>query len=77
MLAGAKPNVLVFKKLLGSKVDVSFDGLPGKFEPTISGLGIISSSGLSDTPGPNLNLVKSCWSINVVNLREVFFSFKI
>ena len=37
-------------KLLGSKAVVNLDGLPGKLEPTISGFGTISSSGLSDTP---------------------------
>ena len=34
-------------------------GLPGKLEPTFVGFGTISSSGLSDTPAPNLRTVSS------------------
>ena len=56
---------------------MSFEGLPGRFEPTESGLGRISSSGLSDIPAPNLNKVWSFSSIKVVNLLDVFLSFNI
>jgi len=59
VFAGAKPKVFVFKKLLGSNACVKKLGLPGKLEPTLSGLGIISSSGLSETPAPNLKIVSS------------------
>ena len=63
VLDGAKPNALVFKKLLGSKAWPNLEGLPGRLEPTESGLGIISSSGLSLTPAPNLIKVSSSWFI--------------
>ena len=55
MLAGASPYAFVFKKLLGSN-SLSILATPcGKFEPTLSGLGIISSSGLLLLPAPNLS----------------------
>ena len=64
---GASPKVFVLRKLLGSKASVRKLGLPGKLEPTLVGFGIISSSGLSDTPAPNLIIVLSFSSINVMS----------
>ena len=47
-----------------------------KEEPTLSGFGIISSSGLSDIPAPNNNSVfKSVPLIFVENLFEVLINF--
>ena len=73
---GAWPKAFVFKKLLGSNALFRKLGLPGKLEPTLSGFGIISSSGLSDTPAPNLRNVFSFSSIKVVNLFGTFRNFK-
>ena len=51
------------------------DGEPGREEPTSSGFGTISSSGLSDVPAPNLNSVLPSSLINVVNLLVVFNNY--
>ena len=75
VLDGASPKAFVFKKLLGSKASPNLLGLPGKLEPTVSGFGMSSSSGVSETPAPNLINVSSFWLIKVVNLLDVFFSF--
>ena len=72
---GACPNAFVFRKLLGSKATPNLLGLPARLEPTESGFGIISSSGLSDTPAPNLKNVFSFSSMKVVNRFGTFFSF--
>ena len=48
VLLGAKPNVLVFKKLLGSYEVSSLVNPVAKEEPTLSGFGINSSSGLTN-----------------------------
>ena len=77
VLLGANPYASVLRKLLGSKAEVSFEGLPGRLEPTFVGLGIISSSGLLETPAPKRMSVSSSSFINVVNLLAVFLSFKI
>ena len=61
-----KSTVLLLENLMGHKT-YHKDGCCGKLEPTIFGLGIISSSSLSDTP-PNLNSVLLSSLINVVNL---------
>ena len=75
VLDGACPYAFVAKKLDGSKAVFRYVGEPGKEEPTLSGLGMISSSGLSDVPAPNRNSVLPSSLIKVVNLLDVFKSF--
>ena len=53
VFAGACPYALVYKKLEGSiSTSIGFLNAANPF-PTLSGLGIISSSLLSDIPAPN------------------------
>ena len=75
VLFGANPNVCVFKKLLGSNDSSNLDIPLPNDEPTLSGFGIISSSGLSLTPAPNLNSVFPSGLLYVVNLLDTLFSF--
>ena len=75
VLLGAKPNVCVFKKLLGSKESSNLDTPKPNAEPTLSGFGIISSSALSLTPEPNLNSVLLSSRTLVVNLLAVLINF--
>ena len=71
---GASPYVFVFKKFVGSNDSNNFVGLSDKFEPMLSGFGIISSSGLSLTPAPNLNSICASGLLKVVNLFDALFN---
>ena len=66
----------MYKKLTGEKAVVNFDRLYGKPKPTLSGLGVISSSILAVfVPAPNW-ISKFVGVVNLVtNLRGTFLSW--
>ena len=74
-MAGANPYVLVFKKLVGSNDSSSFEIPVPKDEPTLSGFGVISSSGFVLIPEPNLNSILLSSRTLVVNLLDALISF--
>ena len=75
VLLGDKPNVRVFKKLLGSNDASNLFTPSDRDEPTLSGLGINSSSAFELTPLPNLISVLPSLRTYVVNLLAVLINF--